>query len=349
VTIEGVTHAARVRAYDRVALLGAARLPLADVFDEAQQIVGGAWPGDSCWWPALDPATLVETRYSAERMPPPSGYVAEVAYLPGDFNSFAELTRASRHSGVLSEATGGDLRRSRRYRELLEPVGMTGELRTAFVVDGVSWGCVSFFRQGDFSAEERDFANLLAPLLGLCFRAAGVHARPSSPGADLWPGVITFDAHRRVESHTPATANWLQEFGFEGSPSADPLPFEVMALVERVRSTGTETSARVLGESGRWIQIHAAPATQGADWCQRVAVVLQAAAVPSIAPLISAAYGLTQRERELTELVLQGCDTREIASRLQMSPHTVQSHLKSIFAKVGIRSRRELVGRINSH
>jgi DNA-binding CsgD family transcriptional regulator len=344
-----VNHAARGRAYDRVISLGEAKLPLGDLFDEAQRILERALPRDSSCWHAVDPSTLVETRYSTERMPPPSAYVAEIAYLPGDFNSFAELTRATRHSGVLSEATGGDLRRSRRYRDLLEPMGIDGELRTAFVVDGASWGCASFFRHDDFSADDRDFVNVLAPLLGLCFRAAGVHARPSGPGADLWPGVITFDGNRRVESHTPATANWLQELGFDGSPSADPLPFEVMALVERVRSTGNETSARVLGESGRWMQIHAAPATQGVDWGQRVAVVLQAAAVPSIAPLISAAYGLTHRERELTELVLQGCDTREIAGRLQMSPHTVQSHLKSIFAKVGIRSRRELVGRINAH
>ena len=58
------------------------------------------------------------------------------------------------------------------------------------------------------------------------------------------------------------------------------------------------------------------------------------------------AYGLSEREQELTRLVLQGFSTAEIAERLVISVHTVQQHLKSIFDKTGVRSRRELVTKI---
>ena len=79
---------------------------------------------------------------------------------------------------------------------------------------------------------------------------------------------------------------------------------------------------------------------------RRVAVIVEPAHPARIAPLLMAAYGLTEREQQVTRLVLQGSSTAEIASRLVVSAHTVQQHLKSVFAKTGVRSRRDLVGKV---
>jgi two-component system nitrate/nitrite response regulator NarL len=48
---------------------------------------------------------------------------------------------------------------------------------------------------------------------------------------------------------------------------------------------------------------------------------------------------LTLREREVLELIGQGCHNQEIAARLGLATGTVKVHLKNIFRKLGLRSR----------
>jgi DNA-binding CsgD family transcriptional regulator len=52
--------------------------------------------------------------------------------------------------------------------------------------------------------------------------------------------------------------------------------------------------------------------------------------------------GLTAQEREIALLVHAGLSNPEIGARLFLSPRTVEWHLHKVFAKLGIRSRREL-------
>lgn len=59
-----------------------------------------------------------------------------------------------------------------------------------------------------------------------------------------------------------------------------------------------------------------------------------------------AAATLSQRERQIVSALAAGKDPKTIAQTLEISVHTVRSHLKTIYRKVGVRTQLELVTRV---
>jgi DNA-binding NarL/FixJ family response regulator len=53
--------------------------------------------------------------------------------------------------------------------------------------------------------------------------------------------------------------------------------------------------------------------------------------------------GLTERENEILQLVMEGCTNPEIASRLTIEVSTVKTHMRHILRKLGVGTRRDLL------
>ncbi len=64
---------------------------------------------------------------------------------------------------------------------------------------------------------------------------------------------------------------------------------------------------------------------------------------PAKPPAARDDQALTEREREVLELIAKGFSYGEVAQSLQMSPHTVASHIKHIYRKLAVGSRGEAV------
>jgi NarL family two-component system response regulator LiaR len=67
-------------------------------------------------------------------------------------------------------------------------------------------------------------------------------------------------------------------------------------------------------------------------------VIIQAAGQPPKPGL-----DLTEREREVLALMIEGLNNTQIAGKLEVSPSTIKSHVSNILSKLGVASRTEAV------
>ncbi len=305
-------------------------------------------------WPRTDPRSALAMGGIAEFDLWPE--LPRIAALEehGDITSKPQLVVGPRASVALSTATDGDLARSRRWRECLQPYGVGDELMTVCCDRNGCWGSVEFMRDSDeppFDERHVELLHELAPILGTLLRRSlpqGWHTELPEE-KPLAPATLILDANLRPRSWTAAFAGWQAELGAGESPKmAPPAVYEIAARMLRPREaiTALPASVRMRTSTGRWATIEGAP-LEGADR-GHLAITIRGSSSAEIFDLLSNTYDLTRRERQLVALILDGLATKELAQTLFISPHTVQDHLKSIFAKTGARSRVELTSRLTS-
>jgi DNA-binding NarL/FixJ family response regulator len=74
--------------------------------------------------------------------------------------------------------------------------------------------------------------------------------------------------------------------------------------------------------------------------------VIEPTPADAIADFLMTGYQLTPRERQVASLLARGCDSKEIAAVLRVSPHTVRDHIKFLFNRLSVHTRGELISKL---
>jgi DNA-binding CsgD family transcriptional regulator len=324
---------------------------VAEVAERLRRVV----PYDAATWGVTDPETLIPGAVLTvdAAVDEAACRVKQRTELTGsDFLRFDDLDRARRAAASLVAETGGDLARSARHRNVFGPLGMGDELRLLARSGDATWGTGSLIRGADapdFRPEEVRYVASIAELLGDGLRAG--LSRTALAAAGGTPGMLVLDADWRVEASTAAADRWLARLPGGDGPG---LPSAITMVAAQAWAAGDVAAGpgapdpasvrparvRLRLRDGGWLLVHGDVLAGAGE--PRVAIVLEPAGRAELLPLLMALHGLTERERQVTTLLVAGHATDEIAQRLSISRHTLRDHVKAIFAKVGVSSRPEL-------
>ncbi len=277
-----------------------------------------------------------------------------VEYGWGEETAYAQMAARGVTSMGLHEWTDGEPSRSQRMADFMAPhFGYADEARVIMCDGGDTWGGLALFRgQGErpFSSAEIALLAALSSSLSAGARAGLLVALADSESSrSSGPAVIVVGADDSVQQLSTGAEERLADL--RGSTTISAPDGVVSGLVSAARrfaagETDRPARCRIRSRSGMWLVLHATPLSARGGTVGDVVVTIDEARPPEIVPLVVAAFDLTPRERAVTQLVLQGVDTKEMAATLHLSAYTVQDHLKSVFAKAGVSSRRELIARI---
>jgi DNA-binding CsgD family transcriptional regulator len=186
-----------------------------------------------------------------------------------------------------------------------------------------------FSREGgrDFNERDRAILNFLRPHLANLYAAAGARRRATQALALLEQadaGLVTLDRVGRIEHATPEALRLLSAY-FRDYRAG--LPDEIASWLIEQRQAPSPEPLQV-GDDEMSLVVHMVGG----------ALLFEEERVSS---------PLTEREREILELVAAGKTNAEIAETIWIAPGTVRKHLENIYEKLGVHSRTAAVASLN--
>jgi DNA-binding CsgD family transcriptional regulator len=336
-------------ARDAMSRVCARRQAPLDLFQAVAPRLRALVPYAAAGWLTTDPTTHLITGLFAENVTPDQQRRLIANELKGDdVTLFVDLATSRSPTARLSAVTRGDLAVSRRHRELYAPFGYGDELRAVFRVGDVTWGQLCLTRRANepfFTSREEDLVADVAAEVAEALRASMLTETPIEPTGAA--GVLVLGGDDTLTAASPEADVWLSRLPDEGLDLPS-VVYEVAGQA-RVLAEGPTpdadfppAQARVCTPDGEWVVIRASCLSSERGAPGAAVLIIEPATPGDLAALTVRLHELTSREREVAGLLVAGGSMDQIAETLWISPHTLRGHVKSIFAKLGVRSRPEL-------
>jgi DNA-binding CsgD family transcriptional regulator len=309
-----------------------------------------AVPFDAYAWLLTDPETCVGTSPLAE-FPSPADLptLVRLKYLTAT-NRWTTLVPGA--ASTLLTATGGDPSRSSVWRELLAGYGITDVASLVFGDQFGCWGWLDLWRtDGSFTPDECNLLGGLDQLVTPALRRSLATTFAVDPSAHqaAEPVVLLLSVDLQPMTQTPLVDGHLRAL-LPTDAGRAPIPAAAYNVAAQLlaREQGIDDhapSARAHQADGDWVTVSAARLGDARPGPAGIAVSIAPTSPTERSELFARVIGLSTRESELLRHLVAGHDTREVTQLMFLSAHTVQDHLKSIFAKAGVHNRRLLVAR----
>ncbi len=268
--------------------------------------------------------------------------------LEKDLHRFSDLALQSSPVGLLGTGHPDEARSARRH-EIMPGAGYGAEMRVALAEQGTLWGALVLLRErGRRPFHSIDASRVINAATPLAHAARRLCLARQPAAAGLSPAVAILDGDNAVEELSPEAERWFVRLDREYE--AGTLPIALSHVANAARRAAIDPGVpmprcRARAANGEHAILYAS--LLGRHARSRVAVVIEPDVSETQLPALLQRYGLSGREQDVARLLLEGRATKDIARRLRLSPHTVNDHLKSIFRKVGIRGRHQIIAALS--
>ena len=330
-------HGLEPGAVERLAINAAdSRVLRAELLARLRRVIEFDWYA----WVLTDPTTSVGVDPLAE-IPDPSAIPATIR--------LKYLTPLNRWTALDEPATlGPRAGESRLWREAQSQHGVVDVASVPLRDRFGCWGFLDLWSTKRFPAEALVLLREVAPQFTSAVRLVraqsfhGLGGEADTPGQPL---VLVLDEDLSILGQASGSQEWLRLLLPQPNGSI-PIPACALNVAAQLlaREEGIDDNpamARMPLPNGLWVTLRASRLEPRHE----IAVTLEWTCAQDRLDVFGRAHGLSARENQILGILATGADTATTATHLHLSRHTVQDHLKSVFARTGDHSRRALLAR----